>query len=339
MGGAQMISEYRVPKIAIVGVGLAASPHAYALTELRNIVTVAGVVGQSRHRLETFCRTHGFKIADSLEHVLSSEDIDAVLVLTPPNTHFSIVEKAASAGKHILLEKPLDVSTEHAARMLEICAIARVELGIVFQNRFRESVQRLAATVQQGQLGKLAYIGIDMRWWRPQAYYDEPGRGSYNRDGGGVLMTQAIHIIDLMLWLAGDVTDVTANATTSILHRMEAEDYVSAALRFKSGAVGNLFATTAAFPGFPERLELVGDKGTAVLTGGHLQVFFRSGETTDFHDSASTGYGANPMEFSHSAHRALISNFVSAITGTEVLLVTGKDALRAQRLIDQLCNR
>jgi UDP-N-acetyl-2-amino-2-deoxyglucuronate dehydrogenase len=328
-----------LPRIAIVGAGLAATPHAKALNELSDVVQVACVVGRSKERLDAFCQAHGFACAGSLDDVLYDDSIDAILVLTPPNTHLDIVENAAAARNHVLLEKPLEASFARAERLVAICARSGICLGVVFQNRFRESVQRLAAIVQAGVLGKLAYAGVDLRWWRPQDYYAEPGRGTYSRDGGGVLMTQAIHIIDLMLWLAGDVAEVTAKALTTSLHTMEAEDFVSAGLKFKSGAAGHIFATTAAFPGFPERLEFVGGKATAVLTGGHLQVFHRDGRTEEFRENASTGFGAKPMAFSHAAHRALLLDFVIAIREGRKPAIGGVDALRAQRLIERMSNR
>lgn len=326
-------------RIAIVGAGLAAAPHALALKELTDEVEVACVVGRSRERLEAFAQTHGFPSGPSLDDALSDTSIDAVLILTPPNTHLDLVEKAAAAHKHVLLEKPLEISTDRAEDLVAMCADAGVQLGIVFQNRFRPAVQQLAALVKAGELGKLAYAGIDMRWWRPQTYYDEPGRGTYARDGGGVLMTQAIHTLDILMWLAGGVTSVIAMPATTRMHAMEAEDFVAAGLTFESGATGHVLATTAAFPGFPERIEFVGSKASAILNGGHLQVFYQDGRTDEFHDPASTGFGARPMDFSHAAHRELLHDFVKAIRENRRPSVTGADALRVQKLIEQMSPR
>jgi UDP-N-acetyl-2-amino-2-deoxyglucuronate dehydrogenase len=211
-----MEPDMRKTRIAIVGTGLAATPHALALNDLRDEVEVVGVLGRSRERLESFAHQYGFPLGESFEKMLNDPGVDAILVLTPPHTHLDLVLQAAAAGKHVLLEKPLDISTQRAERLVQACRDADVRLGVVFQNRFRPAVQRLAALVQEGSLGPLVYAGLDLRWWRPQSYYDEPGRGTYARDGGGVLMTQAIHSLDLLMWLAGDVSSVTgATARTS----------------------------------------------------------------------------------------------------------------------------
>jgi UDP-N-acetyl-2-amino-2-deoxyglucuronate dehydrogenase len=323
-------------RIAIIGVGLAATPHALALNDLRDQVDVVGVLGRSRSRLESFANLYGFPVAESLAAVLGDPQVDAILVLTPPHTHLELVQQAAAAGKHVLLEKPLDISMQRAEQMVQACHDANVRLGVVFQNRFRPAVQQLAGLVHSGALGSLAYVGLDLRWWRPQSYYDEPGRGTYARDGGGVLMTQAIHSLDLLMWLAGDVSSVSGTTVTTTLHSMEAEDFASATLNFTSGAAGYLLATTAAFPGFPERIELVGKLGTAVLEGGALRVFFQDSGKHEFDDPSSTGFGAKPMDFSHVAHRELIRDFCAAIREGRAPAVVGKDGLRVQRLIERI---
>ena len=323
-------------RIAIVGVGLAARPHALAFNDLRDEVEVTGVLGRSRERLESFAQEYDFPIGESLEAVLADPGVDAILVLTPPHTHLDLVLQAAAARKHVLLEKPLDISTQRAERLVQACRDAGVRLGVVFQNRFRPAVARLAALVQGGALGPLAYVGLDLRWWRPQSYYDEPGRGTYARDGGGVLMTQAIHSLDLLMWLAGDVSSVIGATATTLLHSMETEDFASAALRFESGAAGHVLATTAAFPGFPERIEVVGKNGTAVLEGGSLRVFLQDGGIDEFRDPSSSGFGVKPMDFSHIAHRELIRDFCAAVREDRAPAIVGDDALRVQRLIERI---
>ncbi|RAR54975.1 putative dehydrogenase [Paraburkholderia unamae] len=322
-------------RVAMIGVGLAAAPHALALKDLAREVEVAGVTGRSAVRAATFAREHGFALAPSFDSVVADASIDAVLILTPPHTHLELVEAAAGAGKHVLLEKPLDVSLTRAQRLTACCRRVGVRLGVVFQNRFRPAVQQLATLLQSGALGRLASAGVEVRWWRDQAYYDEPGRGTYARDGGGVLLTQAIHALDLLLWLAGDASVVSAACSTTTVHRMESEDYACAALKFQCGAVGRVFATTAAYPGFPERLEFVAANGTAVLEGGRLDIYWRDGRRESFEEkeAASSGFGAQPMAFDHGPHRALLAGFIAAIREGRPAPVTGDDALKVQRLI------
>ncbi len=201
------------------------------------------------------------------------------MILTPPGTHLELVQRFAAAGKQILLEKPIERSTERAKALVEAAEAAGIKLGVVLQHRFREASEALAARLAAGALGKLAAANVICPWWRPQSYYDEPGRGTLARDGGGVLITQAIHTLDLLLSLTGPVAEVAAITGTTALHRMATEDFAGAGLRFANGALGALLATTAAFPGFPERIELIGTHATAVLAAGVLTLHQPMGET------------------------------------------------------------
>jgi predicted dehydrogenase len=188
--------------------------------------------------------------------------------------------------------------------------------------------------LRQGALGELAAVNVVSPWWRPQSYYDEPGRGTLARDGGGVLITQAVHTLDLTLSLAGPVAEVAAIAGTTGLHRMETEDFAAAGLRFANGAYGALMATTAEYPGFPERIELIGARGTAILTGGVLTVHYQDGRMEQVGEEQATGGGADPMAFPHDAHRALLADFLDAIEQDRSPRVSGREALRVHHLID-----
>jgi len=193
--------------------------------------------------------------------------------------------------------------------------------------------ERFAHAIARGRLGRVAAASVSVRWWRPQkGYYDQPGRGTYARDGGGVLITQAIHTLDLFLSLAGPVAQVSAFAGTTSLHRMEAEDIACAALRFANGAIGSLDATSAAYPGFPERIEIVGEKGTGVILGDALEMHFHDGQVERVAGGGGTGGGADPMAFSHDAHLALIRDFVDAVEQRRAPRISGREALGVHRL-------
>jgi predicted dehydrogenase len=176
-------------------------------------------------------------------------------------------------------------------------------------------------------------------WWRPQSYYDEPGRGTLVRDGGGVLLTQAIHTLDLFRSLLGVRGVVAAQVTKTALHRMETEDYAAALIQLGNGAPGSVVATTAAYPGGPERLEIIGTRGTASLIGGRLQASYLDGGQQVIEAEGSTGSGANIMDFPHDAHRALIADFIDAIREGRDPQVTGEEALATQRLISEILAR
>ena len=186
-----------------------------------------------------------------------------------------------------------------------------------------------------GRLGDLVEASAAIRNWRPQSYYDAEGRGTMSRDGGGVLLTQGIHAIDLLLNYAGTSAAISAFVLTTSIHRMETEDLVTAAFSFEGGAIGSLNATTCAYPGLPERIELIGTKGTAVLTGNRLDAAFIDG-TREMAggETIGSGAGAKPMAFGHEMHRALIRNFIDAIELGGKLRVKGDDALNAHRFID-----
>jgi predicted dehydrogenase len=213
---------------------------------------------------------------------------------------------------------------------------AGIKLGVVFQHRFREASEALRRRLAAGALGELAAANVICPWWRPQSYYDEPGRGTLARDGGGVLITQAIHTLDLLLSLTGPVAEVAAITGTTALHRMETEDFVGAGLRFANGAPGALLATTAAFPGFPERIELIGTKATAVLAAGVLTLHPHVGKTETIGEEQGTGGGADPMAFPHDAHRALLADFLDALDQDRSPRPSGREALGVHHLIDAL---
>jgi predicted dehydrogenase len=321
-------------RIAMIGLGMAVGPHARSLLDLRDRVEVAYAFSRSAARRRAFAARFDFPLTGDLDRIIDDASVNAVMILTPPNSHLELVRRCAAAGKHILLEKPLERSTERALRLVEAAETADVELGVIFQHRFREASEHLRRLLERGALGELVAVNVISPWWRPQSYYDEPGRGTLARDGGGVLITQAIHTLDLTLSLAGPVAEVAAITGTTALHRMETEDFVGAGLRFANGAVGALMATTAEYPGFPERVELIGIKGTAILTAGVVTVHYQDGREERVGEEQGTGGGADPMAFPHDAHRALLADFLDALDHDREPRVTGREALRVHHLID-----
>jgi UDP-N-acetyl-2-amino-2-deoxyglucuronate dehydrogenase len=324
-------------RLGIIGLGMAVTPHAKSLLDLKDRVEVAHAFSPSEARRRAFAERFPFPLADELDALLSDRSVGAVLILTPPNTHLDLVRQAAEAGKHVLLEKPLEITTERSLEIVRVCRAAGVKLGIVLQHRFRPPAKQLRALLAAGELGTILAASAGIRLWRPQAYYDEPGRGTRARDGGGVLLTQGIHTLDLLLSLVGPAAEVMSYVTTTPVHRMETEDLVVAAVRYRSGAVGSVEATTAAFPGYPERIEIVGENGTATIEGLALKVAFADGRRIEATpDNVGGGTGADPMAFPHGWHRELIADFLDAIeTGGEPLVI-GDAALAVHFLIDAL---
>jgi UDP-N-acetyl-2-amino-2-deoxyglucuronate dehydrogenase len=328
-------------RIAVVGLGMAVAPHAESALALADRVELAWVCAPTPERRQAFvARWPAFADvpqAATLDEVLADRSVEAIVLLTPPSTHLPLVERCAAAGRHVLLEKPLEVSTERAERLVAVCRDAGVTLGVVLQHRFRPAALELARLLRAGALGPLVSASADIRLWRPQSYYDQPGRGTRVRDGGGVLLTQGIHTLDLLLHLAGPIAEVAAFATTTSVHRMETEDLVCAAVRYRSGAFGTIEASTAAFPGHPERIVLTGEAGTATLAGTALQVRLHDGTATDLEPAAGPGgTGADPMAFPSDWHRALWGDFLDALDAGRAPAIDGAQALRVHRLIDAL---
>jgi UDP-N-acetyl-2-amino-2-deoxyglucuronate dehydrogenase len=323
-------------RVAVIGLGMAAAPHAKSLLDLAGRVEVAWAYSRSPERGAAFAKQFPFPTTSDLGRILDDPSIGAVLVLTPPWAHLDLVRQLAERGKHIMLEKPIEATTTRAAELVETCRRHGVTLAMVLQHRFREAAIGLEQRIDAGALGRLAAASVAIRWWRPQSYYDEPGRGTVARDGGGVLLTQAIHTTDLFLSLTGPVSELAAFAGTTLLHRMETEDIVGAALRFEGGGIGTLDATSAAYPGFPERIEIVGSKATAVLASGSTEIFYQDGRQERIGAPQATGGGADPMAFSHEAHRAVLVDFLDAIEAGREPRAAGRKVLAVHRLIDAL---
>jgi UDP-N-acetyl-2-amino-2-deoxyglucuronate dehydrogenase len=318
--------------VGVIGLGMAVAPHAQSLLDLKDRVRVAHAYSPSAARREKFAQSFAFPVTDRLEAMLGDSSVGAVLILTPPNTHLELVERCAKAGKHILLEKPLEITLERSERL--VAAAKGVTLGIVLQHRFRPAAERLHQLLPR--LGRLVSASASVPNWRPQSYYDEPGRGTRSRDGGGVLLTQAIHTLDLLTWFAGEAQEVKAFTTTTPVHQMETEDLACAALRFASGALGVVHATTTAYPGFPERIELIGTEGSAVLEGMTLRAQFKDGSVEEIKGGVGGGTGADPMAFKHDAHRGVLADFLDAIEQHRAPRSSGAETLKVHRLIERL---
>lgn len=323
--------------LGVVGAGMGAKPHAMALGALRDTLEVRGIWRRNADELARFCAEYDLPAASSYEALLADPAVHAILVLTPPNAREDIVAAAAKAGKHVLMEKPVERSTEAAERIVRICEEAGIRLGIIFQHRFRAASKALAEKVASGELGALRAVHLVVPWWRPQqGYYDKPGRGTFAQDGGGVLITQAIHSLDLMLSLTGPVKAVTALSATTGLHQMETEDFVAGGMEFANGAVGGLMATTANFPGGAESLTLNFDRASATLTGGTLTLNWFDGAIDSIGEATNSGGGADPMAFPFDWHEAQIEDFVDAVRSDRQPLSSGHTALNVHRLIDAL---
>lgn len=322
-------------KVAMIGLGMVSGTFADAIQNCKGVdlSLVYARSAESRTRFLAKWPDLGAAEAVSIAEIAAS-DVDFVLLTTPPNARQDIVEELVAAGKPILMEKPIERTLDAAVKLVETCETADVPLGIMLQHRARPVVKDLRALLPQ--LGALRMAEVNVPWWRPQAYYDEPGRGSYARDGGGVMISQAIHTMDLMLSLTGRVTEVTAMNATTGLHNMESEDFMCAGLRFENGAVGQLFATTASFPGKGETITLHFAQGSTHLEAGQLQINWHDGRSETIGQAASSGAGADPMAFSSDWHRFVIEDFAEGLSQGRPPMISGRSALAVHRLIAAL---
>ena len=321
--------------MALIGAGMVAGTHIAACRAAAPSVVLCGLMARRAERARALAAETGlaagpgFRVYDSVAEIAADPGVDFVIVATPPDARAALIAPLAAAGKPVLLEKPVGRDLAEAEALVAICEAAGVSLGVVFQHRMRRASQQAAALMASGAPGALALAEIRVPWWRGQGYYDEPGRGTYARDGGGVLITQAIHPLDLALSLTGPVTAVQAMTATTRLHRMEAEDFATAGLRFANGAVGSVMASTASFPGGAEAIHLHCEKASLALEGGMLRVRWRDGREESFGAEAGSGGTADP-------HKAVIEDFARAIVTGQPPAATGRAALEVHRLIDAI---
>lgn len=327
-------------KVLLIGMGMVARTHVLALRDNAAGARLSAVLGRDPARVAAFCDDAGGVLGYAVEPLSDLSNAletrpDMAILITPPDARTEFATTLARAGIPTLMEKPLERTLPAARTIADAYARVKVPLGICFQHRTRDASRALKSRVDAGDLGDIVHVDIRVPWWRDQAYYDAPGRGTYARDGGGVMINQAIHTLDLALWLAGPVTQVQARMQTSPLHRMEAEDIASALFRFRSEASGVLSASTAAYPGGAESIALTTARAQVLLKGDALSIDWHDGRQVSLTPGtgAGTGGGADPMAFSHGWHQSVIEDFVQAIrTGTPPL-APADDAVHVQAVI------
>ncbi len=323
--------------IALIGVGPGSEPHLQSLAALADSVDLRWALARSNPDKARAAVPPSTRVTADLQDILGDPLVEAVIVATPAYTHLEIASATLAAGKHTLVEKPLDVTLARAEELVGHAATHGVQLGVVLQHRFRPGAQRLKQLLDAGALGAVQSAVLQVPWWRSQeGYYAKAGRGTLARDGGGVLLTQAIHAIDLFRSLVGVRAVVASQVATTAIHEMEAEDFASALLTLGNGAPGVLVATTAMYPGRAEVLELVCRHATATLEGGNLCVQYHDGRSETVEGESKSGSGDSIMDFSPDAHIALHRDFFGAVAQGRAPTVTGAEALATHRLIDQI---
>jgi predicted dehydrogenase len=325
--------------LAIIGLGNALAPHAKAVLDLSDRARVLHAVARNAEQRRAAAEQYGFPSNADAAAAIADPRVDAVMILTPTNSHLEIAEAAFAAGKHVLCEKPLESTVERAERLVAASRRADRRLAVMLQLRFRAASRRLKSLLESNALGDIQAATMTVPWWRPQAYYDEAGRGTKKRDGGGVLITQAIHTLDLFRWCVGIASVDAAIVRTTSLHKMETEDYATALVRLGNGAPGTIVATVAAFPGGAEQIMVIGSKGTARMDGSNLRVSFLDGTEDVVQDTGGSGSGSGFMAFSYEPHKAVIGDFLDAIEQRRDPAIPGEEAVATQRVIDAIINK
>src|SRR6202790_118079 len=250
--------------IGLIGGGNITETHARAARAIPG-VEISAIHGTNSEKIARLCREHGGTPYQDFDAFLKHRPMDLVVIGSSSGLHATQGIAAARHGLHVLTEKPIEISTARADNLIEAAKQSKVQLGVIFQDRMKPHIRQLKNWLDQGLLGKLLFVDARVKWYRPPEYYaNSRWRGTLALDGGGALINQGVHTVDLLLWLLGDIVRVQARIAT-LLHKIEAEDTAAAILEFSSGALGIFHATTAAYPGYPRRVEISGSEGTVIL--------------------------------------------------------------------------
>ena len=325
----------------IVGCGMISHFHCKAIAEIKG----ASFVGCCNHRkpaAEKLANTFGGTAYDSLDEMLADPKIDIVTICTPSGAHQEPAVAAAKAGKHVIVEKPLEVTLRGCDKIIRACEDNGVVLSTIFPSRFHHSSQTLKKAIDAGKFGTLSLGDSYVKWFRSQEYYDSgKWRGTWALDGGGALMNQAIHSVDLLTWLMGPVESLTANTATLAHDRIEVEDVATASLKFKNGALGVIEATTAVFPGALKKIEIHGSHGSAVIEEEDIKTWQFAKMTAkdkkiaaQFETLTKTGGGAaDPSAIGHAAHAHQFRDVIKAIKTGGKPAIDGHEGRRSVEII------
>lgn len=329
-----------ITHIGLIGGGNISETHARACRAIAD-VGISAIFGTNSEKIAGLCREYGGTPYNNFDGFLSHRPMDIVIIGSPSGLHAEQGMAAARRGLHVLTEKPIDIAAERADALIAATEKSGVKLGVLFQDRTKPHIHQLKGWLDQGILGRILFVDARVKWYRPPEYYaNSRWRGTLALDGGGALINQGIHTIDLLLWLLGDVVRVQAR-TATLLHKIEAEDTAVATLEFASGALGIFQATTAAFPGYPRRVEITGSEGTVILEHDRI-ISAKLRSATDL----TTSLMESPTDENQSAtsaavsdfrgHQALLTDFLEAIRQNRAPLCDGREGRRSIALVESI---
>jgi predicted dehydrogenase len=326
----------------IVGLGMIAEFHAQAIAQLEH-VHLAGIATRNPEKLRGFAQKHRVPFATTdIAELVARPEIDVVCITTPSGSHLEPALAAICAGKHLVIEKPIEITTARTDEILRAAEAARVQIAPIFQGRFGDGARRVKAAVEAGRLGRLVLASNYVKWHRTAQYYTPP-RGLYANDGGGAVINQAIHGLDLLLWFAGMPAEVFAWKTRRVHTGIEVEDTACATLKFRDGALGAFEASTALWPGWSRRHELCGERGSIVLEDDRIVRWeFREARPEDDAIRAAgqanaLGSGASdPKAISVEGHRRQLQDFVDALRAGRAPALDGREGRKAVALVNAI---
>jgi UDP-N-acetyl-2-amino-2-deoxyglucuronate dehydrogenase len=326
--------------IGLVGSGNITQTHARAASAILG-AQIAAIYGTNPQTVTHLAAEHQAKPYQDFAAFLAHKPMDLVILGTPSGQHAQQGIAAAQHSLHVLTEKPIDISTKNADALIAAAEKSKVKLAVIFQDRLKPNILRLKQWLDRGLLGKPLLVDARVKWYRPPDYYsNSKWRGTFALDGGGALINQAIHTVDLLLYLLGDVARVQAR-TATVLRKIEAEDTAVATLEFASGAVGTLLATTAAYPGYPRRLEITGTEGTVILEQDRIVAADLRNPPPDFAnitagDSNQSASSAAVTDIS--GHKAILEDFLQAIANNTKPICDGREGRRSLALVESIYN-
>lgn len=319
--------------VGVIGTGAIAWKHAQAYKNIGYKITACTNGNEEKGR--KFAAAWGAEFVPTPEQLSRRADVDFLDVCTFPGYRLAAVELGAKYGKHVLVQKPMAVDLETAAPMIAAARAAGIQLGVVSQHRFDDSTLFLKRSLAAGRLGTILQADACVKWYRSDEYYARPVKGSWAGEGGGALISQAIHQVDVLLYLVGAVDEVFAYWRLGAIHKIESEDLVCAVLHYASGALGVIQAATALWPGYPERIEIHGTKGSAIVTGDQLtawDVRDDEGEPPPISREAKSG-ASDPMAISLTPFERQLADFGEACQAGRAPASSGVDGYRALQLV------
>ncbi len=325
----------------IIGLGMISEFHAQAIMHIDNASLVAGY-DPVKERADAFSKKYNCKGYTDLDEFLRDPNVEICCIATPSGLHLDGAVAAARKGKHVIVEKPLEITPERCRAIIEECKKNSVMLSGIFPSRYHEVSKLLKRAIDEGRFGKITFADAQIKWYRSQEYYDSGAwRGTWEMDGGGCLMNQGIHAIDLLQWLVGRVKEVSAFITTEGHERIEVEDNAAVILRFENGAIGTIEGSTCAYPGFLKRIEVMGTNGSAIIEEEDLVAWkFKDEREEDeeirkrFRGKTVSGGGASDPSFiSYEPHQRLFEAFIKALESDTDPDITGESASKAVEII------